>query len=257
MAAQMQSIGKDVAKTETTISSWSNLYLLGGAAALGIVLTALIEILITFLPGGYTTSETVIDWFRLLQDNWFLGLRNLGLLNIVMVAFGIPLYLALYAAHRKVNQTFAVLAMILSFIGVAVFYGTNRAFSMLELSTRYAAATTEAQRTILEAAGQAMLAVGQSHKPGTFLAFFLSEIAGILMAMVMLRGKVFSRATAYAGIIGFGLLFVYEILSSFAPSVHDAILILAMVGGLASMIWYILIARRLFQLRLDDCGFGK
>ena len=102
-----------------------------------------------------------------------------------------------------------------------------------------------------------MLAVGQSHTPGTFLAFFLSEIAGILMAMVMLRGKVFSRGTAYAGIIGFGLLFVYEILSSFAPSVHDAILILAMVGGLASMVWYILIARRLFQLRLDDCGYAK
>ena len=245
------------ANLESTTSDWTNLYKLGGAAALLIVLTALIEILITFLPGGYTTSETVIDWFTLLQNNWFLGLRNLGLLNIVMVAFGIPLYLALYAAHRNVNQAFAALAMIISFIGVAVFYGTNRAFPMLELSTRYAAATTEAQRTILEAAGQAMLAVGQSHTPGTFLAFFLSEIAGILMAIVMLRGKVFSRGTAYAGIIGFGLLFVYEILSSFAPSVHDAILILAMVGGLASMVWYILIARRLFQLRLDDCGYAK
>ena len=236
------------ANLESTTSGWTNLYKLGGAAALLIVLTALIEIIITFFPGGYTTSETVIDWFTLLQNNWFLGLRNLGLLNIVMVAFGIPLYLALYAAHRNVNQAFATLAMIISFIGVAVFYGTNRAFPMLVLSTRYAAATTEAQRTILEATGQAMLAVGQSHTAGTFLAFFLSEIAGILMAIVMLRGKVFSRGTAYAGLIGFGLLFVYEILSSFAPSVHDAILILAMVGGLASMIWYILIARRLFQL---------
>jgi hypothetical protein len=233
---------------ESTSSGWTSLYKLGGWAALLIVLTALLEIVITFFPGGYTTSETVIDWFTLLQDNWFLGLRNLGLLNIAMTALGIPMYFALYTAHRKVNQTFAALAMIVSFIGVTVFYATNRAFSMLALSSLYAAAATEIQRTILEAAGQAMLSVGQSHTPGTFLAFFLSEIAGILMGMVMLRGKVFSQATAFAGITGFGLLLVFEILSSFVPSSHDAVLILAMVGGLASMAWYILIARRLFQL---------
>jgi uncharacterized membrane protein len=257
MTAQLQSIRQDTAKTETATSDWSNLYLLGGVAALLILLTALVEIGITFFPGGYSLAETTTDWFTLLQNDWFLGLRNLGLLNIVMVAFGIPLYLALYAAHRNVNQAFAALAMVISFTGVAVFYATNRAFPMLEISNQYAAAGTEAQRTIIEAAGQAMLSVGQSHTPGTFLAFFLSEIAGILMALVMLRGKVFSRGTAYAGMIGFGLLFVYEILSSFAPSVHDAILILAMVGGLASMAWYILIARRLFQLRLGDRSDAK
>ncbi|HEY6074999.1 MAG TPA: hypothetical protein VIV15_16875, partial [Anaerolineales bacterium] len=181
MTAKLQTVRLDMAKTETDFSKWSNLYPLGGAAALLILLTALAEIAITFLPGGYTTAETVTEWFTLLQDNWFMGLRNLGLLNIVMVAFGIPLYLTLYAAHRNTNKELAALAVILSYLGVAVFYATNRAFPMLDLSIRYAAATTEAQRTILEAAGQAMLAVGQSHTPGTFLAFFLSEIAGILI----------------------------------------------------------------------------
>src|SRR5574342_200600 len=87
------------------------LYRLGGAAALLIVLTALAEIAITFFPGGYTVSETVVDWFTLLQNNWFLGLRNLGLLNIVMTALGIPMIFALYTAHRHVNQTYAALAM--------------------------------------------------------------------------------------------------------------------------------------------------
>lgn len=248
MNAQSQAIWRDVENTNTADSNWKSLYKLGGAAALLIVLTALIEIIITFFPGGYTTSETVIDWFTLLHNNWFLGLRNLGLLNIVMTALGIPMFFALYTAHRNVNKNFAALAMIISFIGVAVFYATNRAFPMLDLSSRYAAAITEAQRTILEAAGQALLSVGQSHTPGTFLAFFLSEIAGLLMSLVMLRGKVFSPGTASAGIAGFGLLAVFEILSSFVPSSHDAILILAMIGGLSNIAWYILIARRLFQL---------
>ncbi len=93
-----------------------------------------------------------------------------------------------------------------------------------------------------------MLSVGQSHTPGTFLAFFLSEIGGIARSVVMLRGRIFSRAAAYAGIVGFGLLFIFEILSSFVPSLYGIALIPAMGGGLANMAWYILIAQRLFQL---------
>src|SRR3972149_10645827 len=149
--------------TETTDSTWRFLYKVGGVAALCVVVTALIEIIIPFLPGGYASSETVTDWFALFQNNWFLGLRNLGLLNIVITALGIPMFFVLYAAHRNVNQPFAALAMIISFIGVAVFYGTNRAFPMLDLSNQYASATTDAQRAVLSAAGQAMLSVGESH----------------------------------------------------------------------------------------------
>jgi hypothetical protein len=93
-----------------------------------------------------------------------------------------------------------------------------------------------------------MLAVGQSHTPGTFPAFALSEIASILMALVMLRGKVFSQVTAYVGMLGFALMFVFEILSSFVPALFEAAMLFAMGGGLLSMAWYILVARRLFQL---------
>jgi len=252
MTAQIHTARRDTAHIEQVEPRGHSIYMVGGAAALLIVLTALAEILITFLPGGYTTAETVIDWFVLLQQNPFLGLRNLGLLNILMTALGIPMIFALYWAHRKANQPFAALAMILSFVGVAVFYATNRAFPMLDLSGQYAAATSQAQRTILEAAGQAMLSVGQSHTPGTFLAFFFSEIAGILMAVVILRGKVFNKAAAFAGMIGYGFLLVFEILSSFVPSSHDVILVPAMIGGLSNIAWYILVASQLFQL-----GQGK
>lgn len=225
---------------------------LGGAAALLVVLTALAEILITFLPGGYTTAETVVEWFTLLQTNPFLGVRNLGLLNIVMIAFGIPLTFSLYWVHRKTNPSLATLALILALIGTAVFYATNRAFPMLSLSAQWAAATSAAERAALEAAGQAMLSVGQSHTPGTFLAFFFSEIAGILMAVVLLRGKLFNRAAAFAGLIGYSFLLIFEVFSSFMPSTHNAILILAMVGGLSNIAWYILVALRFFQLGKAD-----
>ncbi len=234
--------------TETTDPAWKTLYKVGGAAALLIVLTALLEIAITFLPGGYASAETVDDWFRLFQNNWFLGLRNLGILNIIMTALGIPMFFALYVAHRKVNQPFAALAMIVSFIGVAVFYATNRAFPMLDLSRQYASATSDAQRVMLSAAAQAMLSVGESHTPGTFLAFFFTEAAGIIISIVMLQGKVFNKASAIVGILAFSLMMIFEICSSFILGLTNAALVIAMAGGLLTMAWYIFIALRFFKL---------
>jgi hypothetical protein len=250
MTVQIQPVQSDAARSEVAMTKGQAICTLGGAAALLTVATALTEILITFLPGGYATAGTASEWFALLQDNPFLGLRNLGLLNIIMTALGIPVVFAIFWVHRKVDQSFAALAMVLSFIGVAVFYATNRAFPMLALSARYAAADA-AQKAVLEAAGQAMLSVGQSHTPGTFLAFFFSEIAGILLALVMLRGGLFQRAAAVTGLISYSFFLVYEVCASFAPATHGVILFIAMLGGLANMAWYVLVALRLFKLGLN------
>jgi hypothetical protein len=177
-----------VTSDDVADSNWRSLSNLGAAAALTVVLAALIEMIITFFPGGSTSPETVVDWFASFRAI-VLRLRNLGLLNIVITVLGIPTFFALYAAHRRVNQVYSALAMILSYIGIAVFLATNRALPMLELSSRYAAATTDAQRSMLEAAGQAMLSVGRSHSPGTFMAFLLSEVAAITISVVMLRAE--------------------------------------------------------------------
>jgi len=213
-----------------------------------IVITALAEMLITFLPGGNSSADTVIDWFKLLQENPFMGLRNLGLLNIMMTSLGIPLTFALFWVHRKHNLVLAPFALILAMIGTAIFYATNRAFPMLDLSTQYATASNASQKTILEAAGGAMLAVGQSHTPGTFFAFAFSEAAGILLALVMLQEKLFSKVAAFSGLIGYSCLLIFDVLSSFVPSTQNVILIVAIVGGLFNVAWYVQTGLRLFQL---------
>ena len=230
-------------------TEWNKIYLSGGAAAVGAVLIGILEMLITFLPGGNVPHETVLDWFRLFQENWFMGLRNLGLLNILLNILAIFTYFALYAAHRRdAQRPYAALAMIISFIGIGVFFATNRAFPMHHLSMQYAAATTDAQRAALEAAGLSMLSVGQSHTPGTFLGFFLVEIAGISISIVMLRSKIFSKTTAFLGMLGFGSLLIFEIFSSFISGLSSAAMVFAVVSGLFTMAWYILTARRLFEL---------
>ncbi|HSO11663.1 MAG TPA: hypothetical protein VLT51_04760 [Anaerolineales bacterium] len=248
MTASTSTLIRNETYSADTRSAQTRLYRLGGVLALLIVMTALLEIIITFLPGGYASADTVLEWFTLFQNNWFLGLRNLGLLNIVMTTLGIPMFFALYTAHRETCQPYTTLALLFSLLGSAVFFATNRAFPMLDLSRQYAQVATDAERTLLAAAGQAMLSVGESHTPGTFLGFFLSEIAGILISLVMLRSRTFPVINAHAGIFGFGMLLIFDICTSFVPALSNVVLIFAMIGGLLSIAWYILISLRLFQL---------
>src|SRR5512140_2598976 len=107
MTSHAQTYTKETVRNEQPHSQWRTICNLGGIAALLVVLTAVAEIGITFLPGGYLTADTVTEWFALLQSHRFMGLRNLGLLNIIMIACDIPLVFALYWVHRKVNAPFA------------------------------------------------------------------------------------------------------------------------------------------------------
>jgi hypothetical protein len=229
-----------------------SIYGIGGIAALLMVVVAVSEAAITFLPGGNAPVETVIDWFTQLQNNWFMGLRNLGLLNIVMVALGIPMYFALYTTHRKTHKEFAALAMIISFVGGAIFFATNRAFPMFELSRHYAQATTDTQRAIFEAAGQAMLSVGRSHCPGTFMGFFLGDLAGTMMSVVMLQGKVFGKVTALAGIVGFALFSIFEVCASFISVLNGVAMVFAMGGVILNVMWMFLLGLRFLELVREE-----
>jgi hypothetical protein len=63
-----------------------------------------------------------------------------------------------------------------------------------------------------------------------------------------LYSKVFSKVNAYAGISEYAMLLIFEFFSSFVTGLSALAMTLAMFGGVLSMAWYILIARRLFQL---------
>ena len=231
---------------QTTDVSWKSLYKVGGLTALIAILLPAAEVIIGLLPGVHqvlASTATVIDWFTLFQNHWFIGLRNLGLLNVVGAALLAPTFLAIYFALRRDHEAFGALCTILFFVGMAIYLASNRAFAMLSLSGQYASATTEAQRSLLIAAGQAMLAEGR-----TRAGIPLIEFASLLISVVMLRGKVFSKATAYAGILGNALLIVVEIILASARTLPGTGMVIAAGGGLAIMAWYLLVGRRLLQL---------
>ncbi|MBN2093378.1 hypothetical protein JW964_27385 [candidate division KSB1 bacterium] len=120
---------------------------------------------------------------------------------------------------------------------------------MLELSHKYVVAESEVEQNLLAAAGEAMLAKGAHGSMGAFPGFALPTIASILIAITMLKGKVFSKTTGYIGIFASSFMLIYLILVTFVPATQKVAVIFAMPGGLLSMTWMIMYMIRLFKLR--------
>jgi hypothetical protein len=91
-----------------------------------------------------------------------------------------------------------VIALILQLVATATYFASTVAFEMLSLSNQYATATTEAERSFVLAAGQAMLVTWQ----GTAfnVSYVLSALAILIVSAVMLRSHLFSKVTTYAGL---------------------------------------------------------
>jgi hypothetical protein len=200
-------------------------------------------------------TQTAVEWFALFRDNGFKGLYTLGLLNLVYQACLVPVFFALYTAHRRANGTYAALAMIVSFIGMAVYVTNNAAIPMFVLSGRYAAAGTEAQRALYAAAGEAVLARGEDFTPGAFIGLLFQGVAAAGMSIVMLRGRIFGKATAWIGLVGFTFLCVFIVWSTFVPVLYIAAFYgFGMTGGLLVLAWFVLTALRLFRLGRSGVG---
>ena len=244
-----------VTRAETTDAAWKGLYRVGGAAALiaavifrrwlGAELLLLRSIgIISF--GPIPEPSSVIDWFTLLQTNRLIGLTLLNFFDIVNYALVGLMFLGLYAALRRAKSSMT-LATTLGFVGIAVYFASNQALSMLSLSDQYAAATTDAQRSMFLAAGQAMLTMNNFSQGGTgiCMSFLLVTLAGLIISTVMLRSNIFSKVTAYVGILANGFGLGSFITLAFAPPMT---FIPLSASAPFLLIWYILIARRLLQL---------
>lgn len=228
--------------TDSFDSSWKVLCKIGGITALLWIAIAPAEIVISLLPGVEelsTHTVTAVDWFGLFQHHWFLGLRNLGLLNMVGATLYIPTILAICSLLWRDSEAYAILGAVVYFVGIAVYFASSRAFPMLSLSREYANAVTDAQRLLIAAAGETMLAEGKSRA-----GLLIIEFSFLVISAAMLKSKAFSRVTASAGMLGSGLMMVLEV--AFIPP-HGVGMVIAAVGGLAIMTWSFSIGRRLLR----------
>lgn len=246
-----------VTNAEASDSDWKSLYRVGGVATLiaGVLFRRNIAAEIG-LFSEYKSPVTVSNWFVLLQSNRLLGLSYLNIFDIVNYALVGLMFLALYAVLRGTNKSYMAIATTLGFLGIAVYFASNTAFSMLSLSEQYAAATTDTQRTKLLAAGEAMLAINRFSSPGShpgtggYISLLLIAVAGMITSVVMLQSNVFNRATAYVGILASAFDLAYCIAFVFVPIVDSELLAICFMpaAGFFLMIWHIMVGWRLYQL---------
>ncbi len=186
----------------------------------------------------FPPPSTVEGYFSLFQRSWLVGLLDLDLIYIVITALMIPIYLALYVALRRANESAVTIAIAIGLVSTAVYFTSRTSFEMLSLSGQYAKATTDAQRTIYLSAGQAALATYSGTGFGVY--YVLSAIALLMFSVVMLQSKVFGKAISYLGIIS-GVLMV-------VPSTAGTVGLIFAFGSLVPwVIWLILFARWIFM----------
>ena len=230
-------------RDESATSNWSGLCWSGGIAALILIVYSLATMVQLVALGGPPT--TAAEAFRLLQNNRIVGLLRLDLPTVLAVPLYYFVFLGLFAALRKTDRANAILSTALAFVGVTLLLATPTALSMLSLSEKYATATTEATKAQLLAAGEAILATDIWHGTGAIIGGILVQSAAVLISVVMLRGTVFGKTTAYLGIVMHGLDLAHIVFGLFLPA--SGVVLMAIAGPFYP-VWFFLIGRRLLQL---------
>ena len=223
--------------------TWRGLCRTGGVAALLLIVYCLGTMVQLAVLGGPPTSAT--EAFRLLQASRALGLIRLDMPTVLALPLYYVVFLGLFAALREEEPAHTALGTALAFVGVTLVLATPTGLSMLPLSDRYAAATSDEVRGQLLAAGEAILATDIWHGTGAFVGSILLQSGAVLISVVMLRTRTFTRTTAWAGILTHGLDLVHVVLGPFAPA---AAAVCMAVAGPLYLIWFPLVGRRLLQL---------
>jgi len=188
-------------------------------------------------------------WFALLNQNPLIGLTLLEVFDLVEYMLVGLLFLAMAAALWKDNRSAVLAAVTFGWAGIITYISSNQVFSLLALSEKFAAATSEAQWASLLSSGETLLAVynpGVLHQgTGIYICMLLVPLAGLFLSLVMLRSHTFNKATAITGILANAIILCYFPVLAFAPS---GLALPFVLSAPFRVVWYFLIALRLIKL---------
>ena len=227
-------------------NEWNGMYKIGGICAIILLAYSLVTMVQLFVIGGQ--PETAHEGFAILQENRLAGLLRLDVLTIFILPLYYLLLLGLYIALRRHNPVLVSIAVLLGWAGVTLVLATPSAFSFLALSDKFAAANGEAQRNMLLAAGEAVLASDMWHGSGARLGSLLMQIALLLFSLVMLGNKMFGKVTAWTGVVTHGLDLLHILVGFVLPAIGAALMY---VAGPLYLVWFPLLARDFFRLARD------
>jgi hypothetical protein len=223
---------------ETADPRWKDLYRIGGITSITLAILVIIAVIAFFIWPYKPSLTSTINVFTTLQNDRLGGLIALDLPFIVGTLLSVIPLLALYAAPKQVNESYALIALTFGIIAVVSLIPARPISELVSLSDGYAAATTNAARSQYLAAGEALLVFFNG--TAWLVDIVFSSISGLIISFLMLRGRIFSKATAYPGII-----INIAALGFFIPIMGLLSLFLATLGG---VLWQFMAGRRLLQL---------
>ena len=223
---------------KTQKSHWKEIYTIAAIAAILSEIVLMIGIATVFIypyaPGNISTESI----FLLLQNDKLGGLISLDFHLVLGNLLGILLFLALYVSLKQVNNSYALIALVLGLIADVLIIPARPISELFSLSGLYATASTEVAKSQYLAAGEVLLS--QFNGTGWFMNTFLGGFSLLISSLLMLRSSVFSKPTAYVGIITNAAVCLF-----FIPGIGMLFLFLSLPGY---MIWYVQLTRRFLKL---------
>jgi len=222
--------------------NWRSLFKIGGAAALLQLTSILAYSVVAGVLGSKPASPQ--EYFELLQANRLAFFLRGDFLFLFLIGAYLGTFPALYAALRKLSPAATFFATLFTFIAVTICFASESTFALYHLGEQYAAAS-ETQRVQLLAAGEAVIASDFWNSSGAYASGLLLQGGGVLISLVMLRSKDFSKVTAIAGLLGNALDLVQHLLHPFAPGFSATV---QMLMGPFYLVWFPMLARDFFRL---------
>ena len=219
------------------------IFKISGLASLIIVICAFITMLVAFTLGA--EPSTASEYFNILNNDRLVGLLRLDFASMVNVGCYIPLFYGVYVILKEENQDLAALSTIFILIGVVLWFSTHSALTMIQLSDQFAAATTEAERSRLLAAGEAVLASDMYHSSAGAVGGILLLGGSLILSGLMIKSDVFGKGTAIVGLIGNGTDLLRVLLNLFLPG--NPAHMLMIIAGPLFLVWFLLLGKQLLQ----------
>ncbi|MBN1428013.1 MAG: hypothetical protein JXB07_06480 [Anaerolineae bacterium] len=224
--------------------NWRSLYKIAGMVAIVEVVYSLVTMVLMFTIGGQ--PQSVQEGFTMLQENRLAGLLRLDVLTVfVYMPLMYLLFLGLYKALKKTQPFAATIAALLGCAGITLFLATPSVFSWLTLSDKFVAATSDTQKTLFLAAGEAILASDMWHGTGASVGSLLLQTSALMISIAMLRSSDFGKFTAWVGVVTHGLDLAHILVGFVLPAGGLALM---MVAGPLYLVWFPLLARDFFRL---------
>ncbi len=232
-----------ISDTDIVDPRWKDLYYVGGICGVLMSILTILAIIIYFIWPYQPGLTSPADIFSTIQNNKLNGLMSLDFFMVVITVITIPFFLALYVALKKVNESYALIAVVFGLISCIVIIPARPIAEMFYLSSQYAAATTDAARSQYLSAGEALSALFNG--TAWIIYFITFGVDALISSLLMLRTKAFSKTTAYIGIfMNIGVFSIF----AFIPGLVVITTILNLVTTIIGTIWNVLVARTFFQL---------